>query len=117
MDRYQYAILLLGCLVLTLPLEFVFRARVWRQPRRLLAAVVPPVLVFGTWDAWSIAQGHWTFSRRLTTGVKLPFDVPVEELLFFVAIPICGLLTFEAVRTVLGDRPRDDERSRDEVAP
>ncbi len=104
MDRYQYLGLLLGCLVLTLPLEFLFRARVWRQPRRLLRAVVPVVLVFGTWDVWAIALDHWSFSRRLTTGVKLPFDFPVEELLFFVAIPICGLLTFEAVRNVLGDR-------------
>ena len=104
MDRYQYLALLFGCLLLTLPLEFVFRARVWRQPRRLVRAVLPVVAVFGVWDAWSISRGHWTFNPRLTTGVKLPFDFPIEELLFFVAIPICGLLTFEAVRTVLGDR-------------
>ena len=104
MDRYQYLGLLLGCLILTLPLEFFFRARVWRQPRRLLRAVVPVVLVFGTWDVWAIARDHWSFSPRLTTGVRLPFDFPVEELLFFVAIPMCGLLTFEAVRNVLGQR-------------
>ena len=104
MDRFQYLILLVGCLVLTLPLEFLFGARVWRRPRLLARAVVPVVLVFGTWDMWSIARGHWTFSPRLTTGVKLPFDFPVEELLFFVAIPVCGLLTFEAVRNVLGER-------------
>ena len=104
MDRYQYAILLLACLVLTLPLELVLGARVWRQPRRLLAAVGPVVVIFGTWDAWSIASGHWTFSPRLTTGLTLPFDLPVEEVLFFVAIPICGLLTFGAVRNVLGER-------------
>ena len=30
------------------------------------------------------------------------FDVPVEELVFFVVIPICGLLTLEAVRSLLG---------------
>jgi hypothetical protein len=38
--------------------------------------------------------------------VTLPFDFPIEELLFFVAIPVCGLLTFEAVRTVLGEADR-----------
>jgi lycopene cyclase domain-containing protein len=101
MDRFQYLILLGGCLVLTLPLEFFFRARVWRRPRRLWQALWPVVLVFGVWDVWAIQRGHWTFSRRLTTGVKLPFDFPVDELAFFVAVPICGLLTFEAVRNIL----------------
>lgn len=104
MDRYQYLFLLLGCLALTLPLEFVFSARVWRRPRLLVRAVLPVVVVFGAADAWSISRQHWTFSPRLTTGLELPFDFPVEELLFFVAIPICGLLTFEAVRTVLSER-------------
>jgi lycopene beta-cyclase len=34
MDQYQYQYLLLmgACAVVTLPLEFVFGARVWRQP-------------------------------------------------------------------------------------
>ncbi len=112
MDRFQYAGLLLGCLVLTLPLEFLLGARVWRRPRLLVRAVVPVVIVFGTWDVWSIARGHWTFSDRLTTGVRLPFDFPVEELLFFVAIPICGLLTFEAVRNVLGESQPGPGRGR-----
>ena len=103
MDRYQYLALLVGCLVLTLPLEFFFGARVWRRPRMLVRSLVPVVMVFGAWDAWSIARGHWSFSRRLTTGVELPLDLPVEELVFFVAIPVCGLLTFEAVRNVLGE--------------
>ena len=104
MDRFQYLFLLGGCLLLTLPLELVLGARVWRRPRRLVRALWPVVLLFGVWDVWSIAQGHWTFSRRLTTGISPPFNLPVAELAFFVAIPICGLLTFEAVRNVLGRR-------------
>jgi lycopene beta-cyclase len=31
-DRYQYLLLMAGCLIVTLPLEFVFGARVWRSP-------------------------------------------------------------------------------------
>jgi lycopene cyclase domain-containing protein len=101
MDRYQYLILLGLCLLITLPLEFVFKARVWRRPRRLLHSLWPPALVFGVWDAWATEVGHWSFNPRYTTGWKLPFDLPVEELVFFVAVPICGLLTFEAVRNLL----------------
>ncbi len=101
MDRYQYLILMGLCLLLTLPLEFVFRARVWRRPRRLLAAVVPTAVVFVAWDLVAIARGHWSFSPRLTTGFEVLPGLPIDELAFFVAIPICGLLTLEAVRNVL----------------
>lgn len=101
MDQYQYLLLMGACLMVTLPLEFVFGARVWRRPRRLLAALVPAVLVFSVWDIVAIARDHWSYSDRYTTGWLLPGDLPVEELVFFVVIPVCGLLTLEAVRRIL----------------
>ena len=104
-DRYQYLLLMAGCLVLTLPLEFVFGARVWRRPRALLLTIVPTVLVFVVWDVVAIARDHWSFNPRYVTGVDLPGSLPIEEVVFFVVIPICGLLTLEAVRRILG--PRD----------
>jgi lycopene beta-cyclase len=101
MNRFQYLLLMAGCLLVTLPLELVFGARVWRRPRRLLAALVPTVAVFVVWDLLAIARGHWSFSSRYTTGWRLPGELPVEELVFFVVIPLCGLLTLEAVRRIL----------------
>ncbi|MEO7837389.1 MAG: lycopene cyclase domain-containing protein [Acidimicrobiales bacterium] len=101
MDRFQYLILMGLCLIGTLPLEFMFRARVWRRPRRLLFALVPTVSVFVVWDLIAIARDHWSFSERLTSGWEILPGFPVDELLFFVAIPIVGLLTFEAVRNTL----------------
>jgi lycopene beta-cyclase len=100
-DRYQYLLLMAGCLIVTLPLEFVFGARVWRQPRRLLLALVPTVILFAVWDIAAIAREHWSFNARYVTGSRLPGGLPVEELTFFVVIPICGLLTLEAVRSIL----------------
>ena len=100
-DRYQYLLLMVGSLIVTLPLEFVFGARVWRRPRRLLFALVPTVVVFAVWDIGAIARGHWSFNERYVTGIRLPGDLPVEELTFFFVIPICGLLTLEAVRRIL----------------
>lgn len=100
-DRYQYLLLMAGCLLVTLPLEFVFGARVWRRPRRLLFALVPTVILFAVWDIAAIARGHWSFNPRYVTGQQLPGNLPVEELTFFIVIPICGLLTLEAVRRIL----------------
>lgn len=100
-DRYQYLLLLAACLLVTLPLEFVFGARVWRRPRRLLVALVPTVLLFAVWDIVAIARGHWSFNASYVTGLQLPGNLPVEELAFLIVIPICGLLTLEAVRRIL----------------
>lgn len=90
-----------ACLVVTLPLEFVLGARVYRRLRTLLLALVPVVLIFSVWDIVGIVRGHWTYNPRYVTGVQLIFDMPLEELVFFVVIPICGLLTYEAVGQVL----------------
>ncbi len=101
LDRFQYLLLMGACLLITLPLEFVIGARVWRRPRRLLAALALPLAIFLVWDVIAIARDHWSYNPEYVTGWELPFDVPVEELLFFVVIPICSLLTFEAVRRIL----------------
>ena len=102
MDRFQYLLLMGACLALTLPLEFVFRARVYRRPLRLFRALALPVAIFVVWDLVAIARGHWTFTDRYVTGWSLPGDLPIEELTFFLVIPICALLTFEASRRTLG---------------
>jgi lycopene beta-cyclase len=101
LDRFQYLLLMGACLVITLPLEFVIGARVWRRPRRLLAAMALPVALFVVWDVIAIARDHWSYNPKYVTGWELPLNLPVEELVFFLVIPICGLLTFEAVRRVL----------------
>ncbi|GIF95303.1 lycopene cyclase domain-containing protein [Catellatospora citrea] len=98
---YAYLAVLLGCLLCALWLEPVLRVGVLRQWRRLLVVAVPVVLVFGAWDLAAIAAGHWSFDHRQVLGVWLPGGMPLEELLFFLAVPLCAILGFEAVRKVL----------------
>lgn len=105
MDRLQYVLLMAACVVVTLPLELAFGARVWRRPRRLALTLAPIVGVFVVWDLWATATGTWSFAEEYTIGVTLPGGMAIEELLFFTVVPVCGLLTLEAVRTILGRRP------------
>jgi lycopene cyclase domain-containing protein len=103
-ERFQYLLLMAACLLLTLPLELVYRAGVWRRPVRLVQVLAVPVAVFAVWDVLAIRAGIWGFSPRYTTGWELPFDLPVEEVAFFVTIPVCALLAYEAVRRSLEGR-------------
>lgn len=109
MSRFVYLGVLLFVVVGTAWLEVLLRARVYRRWRRLLLTLLPVVAVFVVWDLYAIASGHWTFDPEQTTGVILPGNLPLDELLFFVVIPIAALLTLEAVRSVkrweVGDEP------------
>ncbi len=85
-----------------LPLELLLHTQVFSRWRRLLLTLPPVVVVFTGWDLYAIARHHWRYDPRQTTGVELPGHLPLEELLFFVVIPICAILAFEAVRAVRG---------------
>jgi lycopene cyclase domain-containing protein len=102
MGHLTYLGLLAGCLVVTAPLELVLRVRVYARRRRLLLAVLPEFVVFMAWVLYAIAQGHWDYDGDLTLGVRLPGGIPLEEVLFFLVVPLCAVLAFEAVRKVTG---------------
>jgi lycopene cyclase domain-containing protein len=102
MGHLTYLALLVGCLVVTAPLEVLLRVRVYARWRRLLVAVLPEFVVFVVWVLYAIAQGHWDYSPDLTLDVRLPGGIPVEEVLFFLVVPLCSVLALEAVRRVTG---------------
>jgi lycopene cyclase domain-containing protein len=101
MGQLTYLAALAGCLAGGLWLEPVRRVGVLRQWRRLLLTVAPVAVVFGGWDVAAIAAGHWSYDPTQTTGILLPGRLPLEELLFFVVVPVCAVLGFEAVRQTL----------------
>ena len=81
--------------------------------RRLLLTLLPVVVVFAAWDALAVRDravdatpGGWI------TGVRLFGGLPIEEVAFFVVIPICAIATLEAVRRrrpawTIGDEPAE----------
>lgn len=110
--HFEYLALMAACLVITLPLELVLGARVYRRFRYLVLAVLPVVVVFSIWDIVGIVREHWDYNPAYVTGVQLMFAMPLEELVFFIVIPICGLLTYEAVGQVLARGRQLVERRR-----
>ncbi|SFF17159.1 lycopene cyclase domain-containing protein [Blastococcus tunisiensis] len=119
MGSLTYLALLVGCLVVTAPLEIVLRVRVYARWRRFLLAVLPEFTVFVVWVLYAIAQGHWNYSDELTLGVRFPGGIPVEEVLFFLVVPLCSVLALEAVRRVTGwdaGYPASPDDSRGSIA-
>lgn len=103
MSHLTYLLLLAACLLATLPLELLLRVRVYARWPQLVATVVPVCAAFVAWDIVAIHAGWWTYDARYLVGLELPGRLPVEELLFFLVVPVCAVLTYEAV---LARRPR-----------
>jgi lycopene cyclase domain-containing protein len=103
LGRATYLVLMAACLLVTLPLELALKAGVYRRPWRWLAALLPVFVVFTLWDWVAIRRAHWTYSQRYTTGIEL-LGLPLEELVFFVVVPTCALLTYQAVVRLLPPR-------------
>jgi lycopene cyclase domain-containing protein len=107
MQHWAYLAVLLGIVLGSLWLEFGLRTRVLRRARRLVLAIAPVLVVFLLWDAYAIDQGHWTFDPGRVTGLDA-WGIPLEEVLFFVVVPLASILTLEAVRSARGWRVGDE---------
>ena len=105
---FSYVAVLAFVIAGSIWLEVVMRTRVLVRPRRLFLTIVPVVLPFLIWDAYAISQGHWWFDESRILGIYLPFEIPLDELLFFIIIPFASVLTFEAVRSAKAWRAGDE---------
>jgi lycopene beta-cyclase len=105
MEHLEYLAVLGSCLAVTLPLELILHVGVYRQTRRLLTSLGCVGAVFVTWDLVGAQLGHWDYNPTRVTGFRL-LGLPVEEYLFFLVTPLCGILAYEAVRATLPDVSR-----------
>jgi len=101
MEPWAYLAMLGFVIVASWWLEWAFKIRVLRNPKRLGLTLLIVVPAFVLWDAVAIAQGHWFFDYSQMTGIIGPFGVPLEEYLFFLIIPIAAILTWEGVHSFL----------------
>lgn len=84
-------------------------ALVWRKWRRLLLALLLPWTLFAIWDVYAVRSGHWSFDSTKVLDFRIFGVLPVEELLFFIVIPVASILTLEAVRAMRGWSVGDEQ--------
>ena len=111
--HWSYVAMLAFCLAGTLPLVPVFRLHVFRHPRQLALAILLGGTPFLLWDLWATHVGHWWFDAGQTLAPRVA-GLPLEEIAFFVVIPLVSVLTYEAVRATRRRAARP--RGRQEVS-
>lgn len=116
MQQLTYVAMLVFVVVATLPLEVFLRVGVYTRLRRLGLVVLCAGAPFALWDVAATLAGHWEFDISQTLGIVLPGGLPLEEVLFFVVVPLASVMTLEAVRSTrpawrIGDEVDAEEQS------
>lgn len=81
-------------------LELFLKVRVLARLKAAVRAILPVAFLFIVWDAYAIRNGHWRFDKNQIIGVHGAFNIPLEEYLFFIVVPLAAIMTIEAVRKV-----------------
>ena len=97
--------LLINVFILAVPLLLTFdqRTAYYRQLPALAFSIGVVSTSFLVWDIAVTARGEWSFNSRYLTGARI-FNLPVEEVLFFLTVPYSCLFIYEAVLYRMNDR-------------
>jgi len=93
----EYFLVLLATIFFPLILSFSKKMNFYKKPIRLVSAIAIPAIVYIVWDVLATEAGHWGFNEKYVTGIFI-FNLPVEEILFFIVIPFCSLFLWESVK-------------------
>ncbi|MGH1346972.1 MAG: lycopene cyclase domain-containing protein [Nannocystales bacterium] len=84
-------LILAGPVALSLMPRHDFLARA----RSIVIATFTVAVPFVLWDS-AVTGSHWWFDARYTVGIEL-FGLPVEEVLFFIAVPYACVFSWETL--------------------
>jgi lycopene cyclase domain-containing protein len=95
--KLEYFIVLFVCFAGPFFLSFSRKIAFYKKPRRLFISIFFPMIIFIAWDMIAVWRGHWRFNENYISGLFI-FNLPLEEIMFFIIIPFCALFTWEVVK-------------------
>ncbi len=97
--------LLINIFIIFFPLILSFekKIRFYRKWIPLTISTVITGLFFILWDIIAVNRNDWSFNNSHVSDIKI-FNLPPEEILFFVTVPYSIIFTFACVKFYLKDR-------------
>lgn len=98
----MYTYLIINVLTILFPLIFSFekQIRFVKKWGMVWPAVFTTLVVFVVWDHFFTIWGIWGFNPEYITGYYI-WDLPVEEIFFFVTVPFACLFVYEVCNFIV----------------
>jgi lycopene cyclase domain-containing protein len=97
---YIYLYLNLFTIFFPFILSFDKRVQFYKNWPALFPAMAVNALVFICWDSFFTRIGVWSFNPDYLVGLHL-FNLPLEEVLFFVTVPYACVFIYETLNTYI----------------
>lgn len=102
--HYYYLFIDAACILFPLALSFDKKVAFASKWRSFFTANLITAALFVVWDVIFTENGIWGFNPAYITGINL-FNLPIEEVLFFLCIPYACIFLFETFKTWLPRQP------------
>jgi lycopene cyclase domain-containing protein len=98
--KYTYLSVDILCVIFPLILSFHPKAKFYKELKYVVITCLSTAAFFMTWDMLFTGLRVWSFNPRYISGIYF-FNLPVEELLFFICIPYACMFTYHLVKKFL----------------
>jgi len=96
-NHYTYLFILLASVAGPVALSFDQKVAFYKKWKFLPLTILLPALLYIAWDMFFTSRGVWSFNPEYITGIYL-YNLPLEEVLFFLVVPYCCLFIYECIR-------------------
>lgn len=99
-DKWLYLLINAASVSIPFIAGFDKRLKFYKEWRFVFPAMLLTMIVFIPWDMFKTSAGVWGFNPKYITGVYIG-NLPLEEWLFFLAIPYACIFTYHSLNYLL----------------
>lgn len=102
MENLRYVFVLLFVSICAVGVNFGFKLQISKKLKLFLLTDSLILAVYLIWDFWAVSKGSWFFDANQILGIMIFGKLPVEEVLFFIIVPLMTVLSYLALTKLTG---------------